>query len=205
MRTETPIHACHGTPENTFSALFNDDPKQNLILKKIEHSDVVVEFQIHCPVVARSARPGQFVIVRGDEHGERVPLTIADFDPKTAVLTLVMQIVGLASHKLNEFRAGDKFRDIVGPLGHASEIENFGTVVLVSGGLGIAPVFPIQRAMKDAGNKVVSIIGARSRNLLFWEDRMKATSDTFFETTDDGSVGEKGLVTAPLQRLIAAG
>ncbi len=198
-------HACHGTPDNTSSSLFATDPRQNLILEKIQHSDVIVEYKIHCPIVARSAQPGQFVIVRGDERGERVPLTIADFNRETGELVLVMQVVGLASHKLDELRAGDKFKDIVGPLGHASDIEKFGTVVLIGGGLGIAPVYPIQRALKEAGNKVVSIIGARSQNLLFWEDRMQATSDQFFVTTDDGSQGEKALVTVPLQRLIDAG
>lgn len=198
-------HACHGTPENTFSALWEGDPKQNLILKKIRHSDVVVEYHIHCPVVARSAKPGQFVIVRGDEKGERVPLTIADYDPATGLLVLVLQVVGLASHRLDELREGDRFQDVVGPLGHASEIANFGTVVLVGGGLGIAPVFPIQRALKEAGNRVISIIGARNQDLLFWEDRMKATSDQLFVMTDDGSKGEKGLVTVPLQKLIDEG
>ncbi len=150
MSGEPHQHLCHGTQENTFSSLFGDDPEQNLIRKKIRHSEVIVEYQIHCPVIARSARPGQFVIVRGDDKGERVPLTIADYDATTGTLTLVMQIVGLASHKLDEFDEGDKFRDIVGPLGHASEIENFGTVVLVGGGLGIAPVYPIQRALKES-------------------------------------------------------
>ncbi len=201
----TAAHACHGTPENTYSALFGNDPKQNLILKKIQHSDVIVEFQIHCPVVARSARPGQFVIVRGDDRGERVPLTIADFDRETGVLVLVMQIVGLASHKLDEFREGDKFMDIVGPLGHASDIQKYGTVVTMGGGLGIAPVYPIQRALKEAGNKVISIMGARSENLIFWEDRMRAAADEVFIMTDDGTKGEKGLIIVPLQKLIDDG
>jgi glutamate synthase (NADPH/NADH) small chain len=174
-------------------------------LQKIRHSDVIVEYLIHCPVVARSAQPGQFVIVRGDEKGERVPLTIADFDRDAGVLVLVMQVVGLASHKLDELREGDRFRDIVGPLGHKSAIEQFGTVVLIGGGLGIAPVYPIQRALKDAGNRVVSIIGSRSKDLLFWEDRMQAASDEFHIMTDDGSKGEKGLVTVPLQKMIDAG
>ena len=198
-------HTCHGTPENTFSSLFGDDPKQNLILKKIRHSDVIVEYQIHCPVVARSAQPGQFVIVRGDEKGERIPLTIADYNRETGLLVLVLQVVGLASHKLDELREGDRFRDVVGPLGHKSDIEKFGTVVLIGGGLGIAPVYPIQRALKEAGNKVISIIGARSENLLFWEDRMKATSDEIYVMTDDGSKGEKGFVTSPLQKMIDDG
>ncbi|HBT77813.1 MAG TPA: sulfide/dihydroorotate dehydrogenase-like FAD/NAD-binding protein, partial [Planctomycetaceae bacterium] len=152
-----------------------------------------------------SAQPGQFVIVRGDEKGERVPLTIADFDKDTGLLTLVMQIVGLASHKLDDLREGDRVKDIVGPLGHASEIENFGTVVFVGGGLGIAPVYPIQKAMKEAGNKVFSIIGFRNKDLVFWDDRMRATSDTLYLMSDDGTVGEKGLVTVPLQRMIDAG
>ncbi len=205
MSAQEQNHACHGTSENTSSILFSEDPKQNMILKKIVHSDVIVEFQLHCPIIARSAGPGQFVIVRGDDKGERVPLTIADFDRETGLLVLVLQIVGLASHKLNEFQEGDRFMDVVGPLGHKSEIETFGAVVLIGGGLGIAPVFPIQRALKEAGNKIVSIIGARSENLLFWEDRMKATSDEFFIMTDDGSKGEKGLVTVPLQKMIDAG
>ncbi len=205
MSAQESSHACHGTPENTFSALFSDDPKQNLILKKIVHSDVIVEFQLHCPIIARSAAPGQFVIVRGDDRGERVPLTIADYNRETGLLVLVLQVVGLASHKLNEFQEGERFLDVVGPLGHASEIEKFGTVILIGGGLGIAPVYPIQRALKEAGNKVVSIIGARSDNLLFWEDKMKATSDEAFVMTDDGSKGEKGLVTVPLQKMIDAG
>ncbi|MCC8110051.1 MAG: hypothetical protein LIQ30_13630, partial [Planctomycetes bacterium] len=201
----TAAHACHGTPENTYSALFGNDPKQNLILKKIQHSDVIVEFQIHCPVVARSARPGQFVIVRGDDRGERVPLTIADFDRETGVLVLVMQIVGLASHKLDEFREGDKFMDIVGPLGHASDIQKYGTVVTMGGGLGIAPVYPIQRALKEAGNKVISIMGARSENLIFWEDRMRAAADEVFIMTDDGTKRDKGLIIVTLQKLIDEG
>ncbi len=185
--------------------IFTDDPDQNRIIKKIRHSDVIVELQIHAPLIARAARPGQFVIVRGDDRGERVPLTIADFDKDTGLLTLVMQIVGLASHKLDDFREGDKLRDIVGPLGHASEMQNFGTVVLVGGGLGIAPVYPIQRAMKNAGNTVISIIGSRNKDLLFWEDKMRETSDTLYIMSDDGTVGEKGLVTVPLQRMIEKG
>ncbi|MDR0361112.1 MAG: NADPH-dependent glutamate synthase [Planctomycetota bacterium] len=198
-------HTCDGTPENTFSILYANDPRQNLITKKISHSDVVKEFHIHCPVVARSAQPGQFVIVRGDDRGERVPLTIADFDREIGNLALVLQVVGLASHKLDELEAGDRMRDVVGPLGHKSEIDTFGTVVCVGGGLGIAPVFPIQRALKNAGNSVVSIIGARSKDLLFWEDRMRAEADEFIATTDDGSYGEKAFVNQPLRRMLERG
>ena len=198
-------HACHGTRDNTSSLLFASDSRQNRITQKIRHSEVIVEYRIFCPIVAHSAKPGQFVIVRGDEKGERVPLTIADYDRESGELILVLQVVGLASHKLDELQEGDHFLDIVGPLGHASDIENFGTVALVGGGLGIAPVYPIQRALKEAGNKVISIIGARSQNLLFWEKRMEDTSDQLFIVTDDGSKGDKGLVTDPLVRLIAEG
>ncbi|MDR0361131.1 MAG: NADPH-dependent glutamate synthase [Planctomycetota bacterium] len=198
-------HICRGTPENTFSALFGDDPRQNVIVEKIAHSGAIRELRIHCPVVARSARAGQFVIVRGDERGERVPLTIADFDRGRGILVLMLQVVGLASRKLDELDAGDRIRDIVGPLGRPSEIENFGTVCCIGGGLGIAPVFPIQRELKRAGNRVVSIIGARSGDLVFWEDRMRAEADELIVATDDGSHGEKAFVNQPLGRMLEEG
>ncbi len=200
----TGTHNCQ-TPENTFSALYGNDPKQNLILKKISQSDVIRENHLHCPVVARAAHPGQCVNARSDDRGERVPLTIADFDRETGVLVLVMQIVGLASHKLDELEEGDRILDVVGPLGHASEIENFGTVVCIGGGLGIAPVFPIQRQLKNAGNKIISIIGARSKDLVFWEDKMKAQADQLIVTTDDGSYGEKAFVNQPLKKMLEEG
>lgn len=177
----------------------------NRILGKRALTPDTREFLVLNPEIAASCRPGQFVIVRGDEKAERIPLTIADFDRKEGTITLVVQIVGDATQRLDKLAAGDAIRDIVGPLGHHSEVEKFGTVVLVGGGLGIAPVYPIQRAMKEAGNRVVSIIGARSGNLAFWQDRMKATSDEFHLTTDDGSAGEKGFVTDVLKRLIEAG
>ena len=205
MASAPAVHTCDGTPENTFSILYGDDPRQNLILEKISHSDVIKEFHIYCPVIAKSARPGQFVIVRGDDRGERVPLTIADYDRKTGVVVLMLQVVGLASHKLDELEAGDRVRDVVGPLGHASEIENFGTVVCVGGGLGIAPVFPIQRELKRAGNKIISIIGSRTKDLLFWEDRMRAEADQLIVTTDDGSYGEKAFVNQPLKKMLEDG
>ncbi|MCC8189369.1 MAG: NADPH-dependent glutamate synthase [Planctomycetes bacterium] len=204
MASSPQEHTCQ-TPENTFSILYGDDPRQNIILKKIAHSDVIKEFHLYCPVVARNAKPGQFVIVRGDDRGERVPLTIADYDPVTGVLVLMMQVVGLASHKLDELAEGDRILDVVGPLGHPSEIENFGTVVCVGGGLGIAPVFPIQRALKRAGNRIISIIGARSKDLLFWEDKMRAEADELIVVTDDGSYGEKGFVNGPLQKMLQDG
>ncbi|MDR1519055.1 MAG: NADPH-dependent glutamate synthase [Planctomycetota bacterium] len=169
------------------------------------HSPVIKEFHLYCPVVAKSAAPGQFVIVRSDDRGERVPLTIADFDPGSGLLVLMLQVVGLASHKLDEMEEGDRIMDVVGPLGRKSEIENFGVVACVGGGLGIAPVYPIQRALKRAGNRVISIIGARSRDLLFWEDKMRSESDEFVVTTDDGSVGEKAFVNQPLRERLERG
>ncbi|MDR3211580.1 MAG: NADPH-dependent glutamate synthase [Planctomycetota bacterium] len=204
MTTNAPAHACQGTQDNT-SRISGPDPRQNLILKKITHSPVIKEFQLYCPMVASYAAPGQFVIVRGDDRGERVPLTIADFDPQTGTLVLVLQVVGLASYRLDELEEGDRFLDVVGPLGRKSEIEKFGTVILIGGGLGIAPVYPIQRAIKAAGNRTISIIGARSKDLLFWEDRMRETSDQLIVTTDDGSYGEKAFVNQPLKKLLVSG
>ncbi len=200
----THAHNCQ-TPENTFTALYGSDPEQNLITGKIAHSDVIKEFHIHCPVVARAAQAGQFVIVRGDERGERVPLTIADFNRESGNLVLMLQVVGLASHKLDELEAGDRIRDVVGPLGHKSEIANFGTVVCVGGGLGIAPVFPIQRELKRAGNKIISIIGARNKDLVFWEDKMREFADELIVTTDDGSYGQKAFVNQPLKKMLEDG
>ncbi|MDR2391245.1 MAG: sulfide/dihydroorotate dehydrogenase-like FAD/NAD-binding protein, partial [Planctomycetota bacterium] len=205
MTSQAAAHPCGGNADNTFSALYSDDPRQNLVLRKIAHSPVIKEFHLHCPVVAKSAGAGQFVIVRGDDRGERVPLTIADYDRDSGLLVLVLQVVGLASHKLDEMEEGDSLLDVVGPLGHKSEIDNFGVVACIGGGLGIAPVYPIQRALKQAGNRVISIIGARSRDLLFWEDKMRAVSDRLIVTTDDGSVGEKAFVNQPLKAMLEKG
>lgn len=178
---------------------------ENRILKKTTLAKGIRAYEIYCPVIAGSCRPGQFLVVRQDETAERVPLTIADHNPQTGVIVMVVHIVGVASQRLDTLGEGDRIRDIVGPLGHPSEIENFGTVVCVGGGLGIAPVYPIQRALQQAGNRVISIIGARSKDLLFWGDRMGACADDLFVATDDGSAGEKGFVTTILSRLIASG
>jgi glutamate synthase (NADPH/NADH) small chain len=197
--------ACGVRTANTFSILDAPDERQNLVLAKGLLCDTIAEFRVYCPQVALFCEPGQFVVVRGDEKAERIPLTIADFDRDEGSITLVVQIVGVGTRKLDRFEKGDRFVDVVGPLGRASEIEDYGSVVLVGGGLGIAPVFPIQRAMKEAGNRVTSVIGARSKDLLFWEDRMRATSDELFVATDDGSHGEKGFVTDILKQLIESG
>ena len=175
------------------------------ILRKKVLSGNMKLFVVKAPLVARKARPGQFVIVRIDEKGERIPLTIADFDANQGTITLIFQEVGKSTLQMGRMEIGSGFENVAGPLGHPSEIENYGTVVVVGGGVGIAPIFPITRALKQAGNHVISIIGARSRSLLFWEDRMADYSDELFICTDDGSAGRKALVTEPLAELINTG
>jgi len=152
--------------------------------------------------VARKAEPGQFIIVRIHEEGERIPLTIADFDRERGTITIVFQEVGKSTSLLGTLSAGDTLATIAGPLGHPSEIKDYGTVVCVGGGVGIAPVYPIARALKEAGNRVISILGARTKGLLFWEDMMNNVSDRLFLCTDDGSYGEKGLVTDLLKAVL---
>lgn len=174
------------------------------ILTKQRLSEAIVLMVVHAPHVARNARPGQFVIVIVDEQGERIPLTIADHDQQAGTITLVIQEIGKSTKQMGQMAAGEGFYSIAGPLGHPTEIATFGTVACVAGGVGIAPMYPIARALKAAGNHVVSIIGARNRELLFWEDKMAAVSDELIVCTDDGSYGRKGVVTAPLKELLEA-
>ncbi len=162
-------------------------------------------FVIKAPRIARKQRPGQFVIVRLDECGERIPLTIADADPKAGTVTIVVQAIGKTTMLLSMLEAGDSILDVVGPLGKPSEIEKFGTTVVVSGSVGTAMAYPTARELKRAGNKVISIVGARSKDLLVLEDEVRAVSDETYVVTDDGSYGEKGLVTDKLKELVAAG
>jgi len=158
--------------------------------------------RIAAPSVAKKAKAGQFVILRVDERGERIALTIADWDQDNGDITIVFMEVGASTMMLATVDTGDCVKDVVGPLGVPSHIENFGSVVCVGGGVGIAPIVPIARALKQAGNRVTSIIGARSHNLLFWEERLGEFSDRLIVTTDDGSYGRKGLVTEPLTELL---
>lgn len=160
---------------------------------------------IKAPDVARKVQAGQFIILRIDEHGERIPLTVADFDREKGIITIIFQEVGYSTIALGKLEAGQYLLDFVGPLGEATQVENFGKVVCVGGGVGIAPVYPIARALKEAGNEVISIIGARTKELLFWEEEMKAISDRLFVATDDGSYGRKGFVTDILKEVIAEG
>jgi ferredoxin--NADP+ reductase len=172
------------------------------ILEKEAFSDVTKRMVVKAPDVAAKAKAGEFVIVRIDEKGERIPLTIADFDRDAGTITLILQEVGKSTIQMGAMEEGDYLANLVGPLGHATEIEDYGTVVCVGGGVGIAPIFPIARALHEAGNHVISIIGARTKELLFWEDRMRAVSDELIVCTDDGSHGRKALVTVPLKELL---
>lgn len=170
-----------------------------LFYKKL--GPTTVEMVIEAHQLAKKAEPGQFLIIRIDEEGERIPLTIADSDASAGTITIVFQAVGRSTEQLAELAVGDSLADVVGPLGRASEIENYGTVVIVGGGVGIAPIYPIARALKEAGNKVISIIGAKTESLLFWRDKMAVVSDELLIATDDGSVGHKGFVTDLLKEV----
>ena len=164
------------------------------------------ELVIEAPLIARKCKPGQFVIVLSDPESERVPFTIADFDREKGTITMIIQEVGNTSrHICENFEVGDEWENIVGPLGQPSEMKNFGTVVCVGGGIGVAPVYPIARAYKELGNKVISIIGARNKDLVLWEERMRAVSDELIVCTDDGSYGRKGFVTDPLKEMLEKG
>ncbi|MBT3260896.1 sulfide/dihydroorotate dehydrogenase-like FAD/NAD-binding protein [bacterium] len=172
------------------------------IIEKQVLTPVSKLFVIKHPQLAQKAQAGQFVIIRLHEKGERIPLTIADFDAKAGTISLVVQEVGKTSQEMGALKTSDQILDLIGPLGYASHIQNYGTVICIGGGLGIAPIYPIARALKKAGNRVLSIIGARNQELLFWEDKMRAVSDELYVVTDDGSSGHKGLVTEVQKELI---
>jgi ferredoxin/flavodoxin---NADP+ reductase len=162
-------------------------------------------FKVRAPDVAKKAKPGQFIVLRIDEQGERIPLTVADTEPDKGLVTIAVQGLGATTKRLNTMKPGESIRDFAGPLGVPTEIEKYGTVLCVAGGLGVAEIFPIARAMRQAGNKVVSIIGARTKDLLFWEERIRGVSDELIVTTDDGSYGRKALVTVPLKEVLDRG
>lgn len=174
------------------------------ILRKEIFSEFVKLFEVEAPHIARRALPGQFVITRLDEKGERIPFTIADYNSEKGTITIIFQEVGKSTLQMGLLDVGDAFENVAGPLGHATEIKNYGTVVMVGGGVGIAPLFPITRALKQAGNTVISIIGARNKDLLFWQDRMAEYSDQLIICTDDGSEGRKALVTEPLKEILSS-
>ena len=175
----------------------------NQILLRQDLAPKIHLFKVAAPKVAQKAQAGQFVIVRIDERGERIPLTVADWDRKEGSITVVFMEVGATTRRLAQLGASDSITDFVGPLGLPTHIEKFGTVVCVAGGFAIATIMPIARAMRQAGNRVISIMGARSKNLVFWEEELGQVSDQLIVTTDDGSYGRKGLVTEPLRELLS--
>lgn len=174
----------------------------NKIIRKEQFSEKVYLFEVEAPLIARSRKAGNFVIIRIGEKGERVPLTIADADIEKGTITIVVQKVGLSSTKLCRLNAGDYITDVVGPLGNPTKIEKYGTVICAGGGVGIAPMLPIAKALKAAGNRVLSVIAGRNKELVILEDEVRACSDELIIMTDDGSYGEKGVVTIGIEKLI---
>lgn len=174
----------------------------NKIIRKKQFSERVFLFEVEAPLIARSRKAGNFVIVRVGNKGERMPLTIADADVEKGTITIVVQEVGLSSTKLCHLNVGDFITDVVGPLGNPTKIENFGTVICAGGGVGIAPMLPIVKALKAAGNRVLSVLAGRTKDLIILEDEVRANSDETIIMTDDGSYGEKGVVTVGVEKLI---
>ncbi len=175
------------------------------ILAREDLTPVTRLLVVEAPEVARKAQPGQFVIVIVGERGERIPLTIADCDPQAGSVTIIFQEVGKTTRWLGTREPGDELFALVGPLGRPAEIGRYGTVLCIAGGYAVAPLYPIARALRAAGNHVISIIGARNHGLLFWEDRMRTASDQLIVTTDDGSYGRQGLVIGPEKEILESG
>jgi len=179
--------------------------QRNTIVNKKEISSVISEFEIYEPLIAAKALAGQFVILRGTPTGERVPVTIVDWNRETGTITIIVQAIGKSTATFNSLNKGDKFLNVAGPLGTPIEIKKYGTVAVVGGGVGIAEIYPIAKAFKAAGNKIISILGARTKGLLILEDEMKGISDKTVVATDDGSYGQKGMVTDALKGLVEGG
>jgi ferredoxin/flavodoxin---NADP+ reductase len=177
----------------------------NKIIEKEFLSPLVFRMKVEAPEIAKKRKAGQFIILRVSDRGERIPLTIADADPGAGWIELVVQAVGKTTKELSGLGPGDSIHDLAGPLGRPTHIEKRGTVVMVGGGIGIAPSHPIAQAMKEAGNHVISILGGRSKDLVIMEDKMRAASSEVIIMTDDGSYGTKGLVTDAIQKLIDGG
>jgi NAD(P)H-flavin reductase len=174
----------------------------NKILEKEFLSENVARMVIEAPLISRKQRPGQFVIVRTGETGERVPLTIADADAHRGSITLIIQRLGVTSHKITQLNPGDCLADVSGPLGRPTRVETVGTVLACGGGVGIAPLYPIARAFKNAGNKLIAVLGARHRGLLILEKEMAAFADETIVMTDDGSYGKKGVITVGIEEVL---
>ncbi len=174
-----------------------------LMKRELGTSGTLYEMELSTPLIAKKAHAGNFVLIRINETGERIPLTVADYNREKGIITIVFQVVGKTTKLLSKLKGGDELLDVVGPLGNEIHIETFkNPVVIIGGGVGIAPCFPQAKELKEAGNKVISIIGSRTKDLLFWKDKMQAVSDELIICTDDGSEGIKGLVTDPLKDLL---
>ncbi|MBP8625627.1 MAG: bifunctional dihydroorotate dehydrogenase B NAD binding subunit/NADPH-dependent glutamate synthase [Syntrophorhabdales bacterium] len=176
--------------------------KQNEIVEKRQLAPSITLFKLYVPEIAKKAKPGQFVVLRADDYAERIPLTIADFDREEGTITVIFQVVGTSTKKLEGFEKGQSILDVVGPLGKPSHIDKFGTVVCVGGGVGVAPVYPIAKALYEKGNEMINIIGSRTKEMLILEDEMKAISHELYVTTDDGTYGHHGFVTDVLKKVI---
>ena len=173
------------------------------IIKREEMAQgTVILNEIEAPMIAKKAKPGQFVILKATETGERIPLTMADTDPEKGTITIIYMVVGKSTALFKTLKVGDAYQDVIGPLGKATHLEKLGTVVCVGGGTGIAVLHPITRGLKEIGNNVISIIGARSKDLLILEDKMKAVSDELHVCTDDGSYGHHGFVTDVMKKVL---
>ena len=173
-----------------------------IIRKEEMAKGTIVRFDINAPKIARKIKPGQFVILRANETGERIPITVADIDKFSGTLAIIFQVVGKTTALLRSLKVGDFIKDVVGPLGKAPHIEKLGTVLVVGGGTGIAILHHITKAMKKAGNKIIGVIGAREKDMLILEEEMQLLCDEFVITTDDGSYGIKGFVTEPLEKFL---
>ncbi|OGC06825.1 ferredoxin-NADP reductase [candidate division WOR-1 bacterium RIFOXYD2_FULL_36_8] len=175
------------------------------ILKKKKLSNNISQITVEAPYIAEAAKPGQFVIVVPTETSERIPLTIADFDTKQGTVTIIFQVIGATTTILDFKKEGEEIAHILGPLGVPSHIEMFGTVVVIGGGVGIAEIYPVVKALREKGNEVITIIGARCEELLVYKKELSEVSSTLLSTTDDGSFGRKGFVSDELRNLIASG
>jgi len=175
------------------------------IVEKEDISPSISRHVIYAPLIAAKAKAGNFVILRAREGGERIPVTLVDWSPENGTITVIIQAIGKSTSAMNAFKQGDFFSDVAGPLGTPADIRNYGTVLGVAGGVGIAELYPIARALKEAGNRIISILGARTKDLLILEKEMEDISDKVLVTTDDGSAGRKGLVTDAMKELYAAG
>ena len=176
-----------------------------ILNKKVLHENIL-QFTLEAPLIARKAEPGQFVVLRVNEYGERVPLTIADFNREKGTIDIIFMVIGASTTVLASLNAGDSILDLVGPLGKKTDIRpDMGTVVCIGGGIGVAPIYPIARKMKQVGNHVITIMGAKNKDILILKDEMEKISDEVIVTTDDGSYGIKGFVTTALQQLIDKG